>query len=105
MKKCAKCFIEKPVTEYSLDKKNADGFFSYCKACQSAYMKAYMASRRDAKPIVVVQSKVCKDCGLEKPISQFGRKSTSLDKHNVYCKKCWYIRCKKSMEKKNAKSR
>jgi hypothetical protein len=105
MKTCVKCFTEKPVTEYSTDKKSSDGFFSYCKQCQSAYMKAYMASRSEAKQSVVHQSKVCYDCGLEKPISQFGKKSTSLDKHNVYCKRCWYLRCKKSMEKANAKNR
>ena len=105
MKTCTKCFIEKPITEYSLDKKNKDGFFSYCKVCQKAYMKAYMASRSQAKATVVHQSKVCLDCGLEKPISQFGKKATSSDKHNPYCRMCWNERCKIAMRKRYAKNR
>jgi len=97
--------MEKPVTEFSTSKVDASGFQGYCKACHSAYYKAYNASRTEAKAKVVLQSKVCRDCRLEKPISQFGKKSNSLDKHNIYCKPCWYIRTRKAMirmKKKNA---
>ena len=94
MKKCNQCFIEKPITEYNLSTKTKDGRQYTCKSCNSAYHKVYTANRKAQKASVVVQSKVCKDCGLEKPINAFGKRSQSLDKHNIYCKQCWYIRCK-----------
>lgn len=90
VKKCSICKLEKPVTEYNIsNKKYGDGFHNYCKACQSAYYKAYNARMRQAKAKEVPQSKVCRDCGSEKPISQFGDRSNSPDKHNIYCKVCW----------------
>lgn len=90
MKNCSRCKQLKAVTEFNTTKAtNGDGFQNYCKDCHSAYYKAYNASRKDAKAKVVVQSKVCRDCGLEKPISQFGKREISLDKHNIYCKPCW----------------
>jgi hypothetical protein len=91
------CFIEKEVTEFSFSKEQ--GYGSYCKPCQSAYYKAYNASRTAAQPKEIPQSKTCRDCGLEKPISQFGKKSMSLDKHNIYCKPCWRVRVKAAVRR------
>jgi hypothetical protein len=101
MKKCASCFEEKDYTNFNLDqnRKYTDGYQAYCKPCQSAYYKAYNAQMKDAHPKVVVQAKVCLDCGLEKPSSQFGKRAVAPDKLNTYCKPCWSIRCKKAMKK------
>jgi hypothetical protein len=88
MKKCSLCLIEKPVTEYNSSKIGKDGFYNYCKTCSKAYYKAYNASRKAAKQSVYLDSKVCRDCGLKKPISQFGVKNNLPDKHNIYCKPC-----------------
>lgn len=97
MKKCALCFNEKAITEFNIsNRKYGDGRSSYCKECQSTYYKAYNAARKAAQPTVVVQSKTCRDCGSEKPISQFGKRSVSLDKHNIYCKPCWKTRVAKA---------
>lgn len=93
MKKCAMCFIEKEPIEYNVsNRKYGDGRSSYCKSCQSAYYKAYNAARKAAHATVEVQAKLCRDCGLEKPISQFGKREVSADKHNIYCKPCWRAR-------------
>jgi hypothetical protein len=100
VKKCARCFQDKSYTEFNTDNKTrGDGFQGYCKPCQSAYYKAYNAARTDAQAKVEVQSKVCLDCHLEKPISQFGRREISLDKHNSYCKPCWRLRSRKAIRK------
>lgn len=99
MKKCSNCKNEKAINEYSLSKSTKDGFQYICKECASAISKAFAEARKTAKQAVYVQSKVCKDCGLEKPSSQFGKRSISLDKLNYYCKPCWYIRIKKSIRK------
>lgn len=95
MKKCAICFIEKEVIEFNLsNRKYGDGRSSYCKPCQSTYYKAYNASRKVAQPKVIPMSKTCRDCKAEKPISQFGKRSVSVDKYNIYCKPCWRQRVK-----------
>jgi len=95
VKKCAMCFTEKEITDFNLsNRKYGDGRSSYCRECQSTYYKAYNEARKAAQPKVVLMFKTCRDCGSEKPISQFGKRSLSLDKHNIYCKPCWKQRCK-----------
>jgi len=42
-KKCGKCSIEKPVTEFVKNKYQADGYHWECKAC----VKAYQSANRD----------------------------------------------------------
>jgi RNase P subunit RPR2 len=102
MKKCAMCFVDKEVTEFNVsNRKYGDGRSSYCKPCQSAYYKAYNAARTAAHKKYDRKSKVCRDCGLEKPISQFGKRQLSPDKHNIYCKPCWRDRCKIASRKHN----
>lgn len=34
-------------------------------------------------------TKVCKKCGLEKPLSDFYKKIRSIDGYRGYCKSCW----------------
>ena len=99
MKICTVCKEQKPLNEFHKDKRTPTGVGYRCKPCQSAYYRGYNASRKTADARVEVKSKVCRECGLEKPISQFGIKSTSLDKHNIYCKPCWRIRCYESMRR------
>ena len=99
MKTCTVCGQSKSYSEFSKDNRTPDTYSYRCKSCQNAYYKIYNASRKAADAKVVVQSKVCRACGLEKPISQFGKKSTSLDKHQIYCKPCWRIRCYESMRR------
>ena len=94
------CFLEKEVTEFNVSNRAyGDGRGSYCRSCQSAYYKAYNASMKDAHAKEVPQSKVCRDCGYDKPIAQFGKRSASPDKHNIYCKPCWRDRSYKAWKK------
>jgi hypothetical protein len=89
------CFLEKEVVEFNVsNRKYGDGRSSYCKQCQSNYYKAYNVLMKAAQPKYNIQSKKCRDCNLEKPISQFGKRSISPDKHNIYCKPCWRNRVK-----------
>lgn len=89
MKKCSHCLTQKPFTEFNTSNaKSSGGFQNYCKDCGKAYYKAYNASRKAAKQSVVLDSKTCRQCGLKKPISQFGVKRNLPDKHNIYCKDC-----------------
>jgi hypothetical protein len=105
MKKCNKCKLEKPVTEFHMDKRSKDGFQAYCRSCAKAYFKAWMDNMKASGESIHVESKVCGDCSLEKPRSQFGRHSTRKDKLNSYCKPCWRIRCAKAIRKFNEKKK
>jgi hypothetical protein len=105
MKKCSYCKLIKPVTEFNTSTTQTGGFQALCKECAKAYYKAYNVARKAAKQSVDLQSKVCRDCGLEKPISQFGVKSNVPDKHNIYCKPCWRTRSLVAVRKHNAKER
>jgi hypothetical protein len=99
MKSCSVCKEQKFLNDFYKDKKTSDGHSFRCKACTNAYYKSYNASRKLAQARYEVKSKVCRTCGLEKPISQFGKKSTSLDKHQIYCKPCWRNRVYESMRR------
>ena len=100
MQKCSSCKVEKPFSEYNTSNaKYSNGFQNMCKQCWVGYNKAYTEARKLAKAKVDVQSKVCLDCGLEKPRSQFGVRSVSLDKLNSYCKPCWRQRVYASVRK------
>ena len=103
MKNCRTCKQEKTFEEYYKSSKTADGLTYSCKSCQNAYYKGYNASRKNAKARIEVKSKVCRDCGVEKPISQFGKKSTSLDKHQIYCVPCWRARTYASIRKNSGR--
>ena len=98
MKKCSNCFQEKPLTEFNNANKGTSKQ-SMCKTCYKAYFKAWRLARKAQPQAVVVQAKTCYDCGLEKPISQFGKRAISLDKKNDYCKECWVSRVRKSQRK------
>jgi hypothetical protein len=105
MKKCSGCKVEKAVTEFNLDKQSKDGFQAYCKACHKAHHKAYREAIKAEKATVYVTSKVCLDCGLEKPRSQFGVKNNVKDKLNSYCKPCWRQRSVIALRKFNEKKK
>lgn len=105
MKRCGRCKLEKAVTEFNLDKRSKDGFQSYCKACHKAHHKAYRDEIKASPALIHRTSKVCLDCGLEKPRSQFGVKNNSKDKMNSYCKPCWKQRSFIATRKFNAKKK
>jgi hypothetical protein len=103
VKTCTVCVESKSFSEFHKTKTSADGYTYRCKTCVSAYYKGYNASRKVAQAQLVVKSKVCRECGLEKPIGQFGVKNNSIDKHNIYCKPCWRSRCYESMRRNNGR--
>jgi len=104
MKKCSSCFTEKPISEFYNSNKN--GKQSMCIPCYKAYFKAWRQARKAQPQSSFPTSKVCFKCGLDRPLSQFGKRSLALDKKNDYCKDCWkaisYAAQKKFLKKKAA---
>lgn len=90
VKYCRKCDQTKEATEFN--KKQGNLLQAWCRECYSTYYKAYNAVLKDSDAKTYVDSKVCQDCGLKKPRSQFGHRANSPDKLNTYCKPCWRVR-------------
>lgn len=47
MKICSKCGIEKPLSDFNLEKKNKDGRRGYCKACEYGSHRTYYLKHKD----------------------------------------------------------
>jgi hypothetical protein len=52
MKKCSKCEIEKPLTEFY---KRGNGYKSQCKECSSIYGKEYYSSNKDIHNLKMIE--------------------------------------------------
>lgn len=96
MKRCSVCFADKPITEYYILNKSKDGRQNMCIPCHKIYYKNWTEARKEKPQSKFPQSKVCCDCHVEKPISQFGKRSASLDKKLPSCRQCWRIRAAKA---------
>lgn len=57
MKKCARCGIEKNETEFSKNKRNADGLHSYCKECNKAKAQAFNKTAQGRQNVEKAQKK------------------------------------------------
>jgi adenine-specific DNA methylase len=96
MKFCGICNEDKPYEDFNkANRKYGDGYNSYCRKCQSLYYFARKELRQ--KNQVYLESKECSTCKNIKPISEFGKLSTSDDGYNDHCSKCWRRRILKAL--------
>ena len=96
------CFTDKPLSEF-YDANTKRGKQYMCIPCYKTYFKEWRLQRKTANQADFPQSKTCLQCHVEKPISQFGKRSISKDKKNDYCVPCWRIKTKESLRKHYAK--
>ena len=47
IKKCTKCSVEKPFSEFNKDKNRKDGLYPNCKSCNSLYMRQYRQENKE----------------------------------------------------------
>lgn len=103
-KVCKDCGEEKPASEFSRNKSHKDGLQSYCKPCEAARSAEYRATHKEEiaarnaeyrkarnkayADVVVPETKVCRDCGEEKPASEFYANKENKDGLGPYCKPC-----------------
>jgi hypothetical protein len=103
MKKCSQCFELKQITDYYVLNKAKDGRQAMCIPCYKSYFKNWTEIRQGRPQSEFPQSKTCTTCHVEKPISQFGTRSSSLDKKLSVCKPCWRIAVTKARRRHMAK--
>lgn len=95
-KVCARCNSEKPFSEYNVDKSVGDGRNNRCREClriQRAGRKrrkdpGYLSRAEIAASVAATGLKKCTDCGLQKPLNEFGVISASKTGKNGRCKPC-----------------
>jgi len=102
-KRCAKCGLEKPLTEFYRREMSTDGRQGRCKECEKQrrkerYRKIEAADGlRDLEQRVRVLelradlhkgTKVCAKCVQVKPLEEFHRNKRLKDGRNSYCKSC-----------------
>ena len=83
---CSNCKTTKNVSEFNNSSISKDGFMSKCKLCCNEYNKSLVEKRK--KTIVVPEKKICKECNVEKPASQFNALSARSDGKSQYCQDC-----------------
>jgi hypothetical protein len=102
--KCSSCFTEKPLSEF-YEASNKRGKQYMCIDCYKSYFKTWREEQKQKPQTEFPTAKTCLDCGLEKPISQFGTRSVAKDKKMSYCKPCWRKQTQKAyrrqLENKN----
>lgn len=117
MKTCTKCNIEQSFNEFSPAKENKDGLDHKCKSCKRLYSKEYriknnskISEKRNEtyrlnkevlykNKTVLLDSKICYTCNLEKTFDHFHKSSRVKDGHNSSCKECRSIECKTYRDK------
>lgn len=84
MKKCSKCKLEKPTSEFYKDMAQKSNLTPSCKSCLK------LAMPKNNTPTVA--SKLCPDCKMIKSSSEFRRYTRSQSGLQAYCKQCENLR-------------
>lgn len=84
--RCSKCKGILPIDNFTKSPKGSLKINSWCKTCTHAKYLQSIMSNNENKEIII--SKVCKNCGAKKPISEFWKSCRSKDGHAPTCKVC-----------------
>lgn len=108
-KVCNRCHRSLPITEFSRKSSTKDGYQFQCKECQQAMArdlyekrKAEQKKAQEEKPETIPETKVCRKCGRELPVSMFGKAPKNQYGLKSYCRDCENENCRKYRAKKKA---
>ena len=93
-KRCPRCGITKPMSEYSKNADRKDGLQSFCKACASEMYyhsigKTVMPFKpRPIRSIEPLTERKCSQCKVVKPISEFYKNAANPSGFSYQCKTC-----------------
>lgn len=87
-KRCSRCKEVKMEDDFNKNKNGVMGLQAVCRSCTSEYTQLYKEKRKQEGVKKQVSSKVCARCNFEKPRSQYGKRTVSVDGLAVYCKPC-----------------
>ena len=108
-KVCNRCHRSLPITEFSRKSSTKDGYQFQCKECQQAMArdlyekrKAEQKKAQEEKPETIPETKVCRKCGRELPVSMFGHAPKNQYGLKSYCRDCENENCRKYRARKRA---
>lgn len=107
-KKCPTCGDIKPRAEFYLSKSTLDGLTVECKRCDDnrrSLRRLRARNNRIAGNVVPPTHRICRECGVDKPIDQFNRNATYNDGVDTLCKECSRARYRKYSDDVNARVR
>ena len=88
-KRCTKCGIIAPLSDFPKHKRTKDGYNSWCKICINSFRRdRKLIMERNASERNASELKVCSKCKKEKSISEFHKDSKRLDGVRSACKDC-----------------
>lgn len=97
-KVCNRCHRSLPITAFSRKSSTKDGYQFQCKECQGEMArelygkrKAVQEKDKDKMP----ETKVCRQCGRELPVSMFGKAPKNQYGLKSYCHDCENENCRK----------
>lgn len=99
-KKCFICGLEKEIKEFYVNRKLKDGLCTWCIRCTQL--------KRNKRPIVDKNNKICSKCKIEKPLHLFTKDKNCSKGHSCYCKECQGImstsECRKESRRRYKKT-
>lgn len=87
-KECRRCGERKPVADFSVNSKSADGRMHWCKSCHREYNAKRRSQKPRREPDPSLTHKRCSTCGDRLPVSQFAINRASHDGYQYQCRAC-----------------
>ena len=103
-KVCNRCHRMLPITAFNRKSNTKDGYQFQCKECQAEMARQLYQKRKEeqAKAVSVPETKTCRQCGRELPVSMFGNAPKNQHGLKSYCRDCENENCRKYRAKRKA---
>lgn len=104
-KVCNRCHRILPVTSFNRKASTKDGYQFQCKECQAELARQLYQRRKEEQaqaPQPEPETKVCRKCGRELPVSMFGHAPKNQYGIKSYCRDCENENCRKYRARKRA---
>jgi hypothetical protein len=85
IKKCPRCQKKKPLTDFRRNRYSPDGHQNVCKICAGINLSYAKVPRQLT---LIVTSKICTKCGIEKDIANFSPNPNGKDGYHSQCREC-----------------
>lgn len=90
-KRCPKCGQTKEISAFNKNRHDRTGYECWCRECFNGDRRAKNAARREANidsHVVNHNGKICPECGVRKPLSEFYKNIKRPHGVDPYCKSC-----------------
>jgi len=92
-KVCTKCKAVKPISGFSLSRRSPSGVRAICRECDARRYAESQREKRERQAAALAErlsatTKICCQCNLEKPKTDFARSSKCIDGYRSQCKAC-----------------